>query len=76
MAKFKWTVEFTVDEVWVADGFEIDKDRALDMIATTLPHSVSTEFNARIIAKPPADKIARAQGYKSAADRRRRENRK
>lgn len=66
--KFKWTVEFTVDKSWVADGFNLTEERAQDMIASALSAAYNHEIGAKVIAAPDADKIARAQGYKSAAD--------
>ena len=37
--KFKWKVEFEVDETWVADGFEMTEERAKLMIENSLPYS-------------------------------------
>ena len=64
MSQFKWVVEFTVDEVWVADGFNLTKLRALEMLASDLDMAcMDTEIAAKIIRKPADDKILRAQGY-------------
>lgn len=68
MAKFKWTVEFEVDECWVADGFELTDERALDMLSHDLGWAnVNTELGAKVIKSPDQEKIAHAQGYQSAA---------
>ena len=72
MKKFKWTVEFTVDRSWVEDGFNLTGERAHDMIANALSYAFNHEIGARVIKAPTDNQIARAQGYKSAADCKRR----
>lgn len=67
MKKFKWTVEFTIDETWVADGFDLTSERAHDMICNELSSAYSHEVKARTISAPPAKDIATAQGFKSVA---------
>ncbi len=65
--RFKWTVEFEVDASWVADGFDLTDDRALDMLAKTLPFSnIGTELGATVVRKPTQVRILRAQGYSEA----------
>jgi hypothetical protein len=68
MAKFfKWTVEFEVHADWVADGFVMTDDRALEMLASDLGWAnMSTELRARVIKHPNLDSVAREQGYKDA----------
>lgn len=63
MKKFKWVVEFSVDESWVEDGFEIDQDRALDMMANALPYAYGYEFNAEVLKAPDQKLIRKVQGY-------------
>lgn len=63
--KFKWTVEFTVDETWVADGFELTQERALEMLARDLSFADDHELGARIVSAPDQKAIRKAQGYKS-----------
>lgn len=48
----KWTVEIQVEESWVADGFDLTKERAHDMVADTLPGAMNTEIKVKIIEKP------------------------
>ena len=67
MAKFKWTVEFEVDEVWVADGFIMTNQRALDMLAADLGWAdIGSELSAKVILHPDLDSVAKCQGYKDA----------
>lgn len=61
--RFKWTVEFSVDASWVADGFELTRDRAKEMLANDLRGAYNHEISARIIAKPNRKAIRKAQGY-------------
>ena len=64
MKTFKWVVEFEVTETWVKDGFNIDQDRATDMIATALPYATGMEFKATVKKSPTESAIKKAQGYK------------
>lgn len=66
---YSWIVRFEVCGTWIADGFDLTHERALDMLATDLGMAnIGEELNARVIAAPPADTIAQEQGYKDAAD--------
>lgn len=67
--RFKWTLELEVDETWVADGFDLDNDRALMMLAQYFPYAYGSELGAKVIKAPDPDEIARAQGYESARDK-------
>lgn len=62
--KFKWTVEFEVDEVWIEDGFDLDDERALNMLANDLRHAnIGTELKAKVVKAPCPKKIRQMQGY-------------
>jgi hypothetical protein len=65
---FKWVVEIEVDPSWVADGFDMNDERAHSMLAKALPYAYNHELKARVLRAPSADRIARQQGYKSARD--------
>ncbi len=65
---YKWTVEFEVNAVWVADGFDLTDDRAHAMLADHLSHAHGSELKARVIKAPDPDKVAREQGYTGADD--------
>lgn len=60
---FKWTVEFEVDETWVADGFDLTDEQALDMLWSQISTAYRIEISAKVINRPRAASIARAQGY-------------
>ncbi len=66
MAKLKWTVELSVDESWVADGFDLTEERAGEMLAGALPYAYNHELDARIIKAPDALRVAQLQGYSDA----------
>lgn len=69
MAKFKWTVEFEVDEVWVADGFVLTDERALDMLSNDLRYAtIGTELTAKVVSAPSNNRIAKAQGYRTVRE--------
>jgi len=61
--KFKWVVEFTVDECWVADGFEMTDESAHLMIQNVLKFAYPSETSARVIKSPDKCEIRKAQGY-------------
>ena len=60
---FKWTVEFTVSEGWVADGFDLTAERAHAILEEALPYAYGHELGARIIKAPSRNSIRKAQGY-------------
>jgi len=66
--KFTWTVQFTVDKVWIEDGFNLTADRALDMILNDLSSATSSEVKAKILTKPADSDMAKAQGYSTAKE--------
>lgn len=63
MKKFKWVVEFTVDESWVADGFELTDERAHRMLAYDLRFANNDEIKAKVLKTPKKKDIEKAQGY-------------
>jgi hypothetical protein len=64
--KFKWVVEFDVDESWVADGFDLTDERAKEMIERALPYSYASETNAKVLKAPSQRSIMEKQGYTEA----------
>ena len=63
MKTFKWVVEFTVSENWVADGFNISNQKAMRMIEEVLPFASGAEFSAKVIKAPDEKLIKLTQGY-------------
>jgi hypothetical protein len=61
--KLKWVVEFSVDETWIMDGFELTKDRALDILSNDLKYANITELGARILKSPDKKIIRKLRGY-------------
>lgn len=66
MAKtYKWIVEVEVHERWVADGFDLDDERATQMLSKELPHAImDREIWAKVLKAPAAAEIRKEQGYK------------
>lgn len=61
---FTWIVRLDVAPMWVADGFNLSDQRALEMLGKTLGYAnMSTELAARVLSAPPALRIAREMGY-------------
>jgi hypothetical protein len=61
---FKWTVEFSISENWVADGFDLTDERALSMLSRDLGFAYEgTEIQAKVVKAPSQAKILKAQGY-------------
>jgi hypothetical protein len=63
---FTWTVKLSVHKSWVADGFNLDDDRAHDMLANDLQSARGHELKAQVIATPDPEQIAKVQGYENA----------
>ena len=64
MAKMlKYTVNFWVDESWVADGFDLTDERAKDMLNGDLQYAYGHELHARVVSAPKPELVARIQGY-------------
>lgn len=63
-SKFKWVVEFEVDETWVTDGFDLTDERALQMLQDDLSFAYEHELRAKVLKAPDAKLIRKAQGYK------------
>ncbi len=61
--KFSWTVEISVSETWVADGFDLDIEDLRNMVEARLPYIRPSEYAVRITAKPLRSAIKQAQGY-------------
>lgn len=64
---FKWTVEFEVSENWVADGFEVTDESALEMLTSVLGWAYENELKARVVKRPSEKAINVAQGYAAEA---------
>jgi hypothetical protein len=63
MQTFKWVVEFEIAQNWVEDGFEINQERATEIIANSLPYANGNEFKATVLKAPAAKLIRTTQGY-------------
>jgi len=57
-----WLVKIKVDKSWVADGFDLTKERARDMISDTLPYAYGYEYDAVIVKAPPKAIIRKIRG--------------
>lgn len=60
---FTWIVRFDVAPEWVADGFSLCDERALEMLSRETSGCMSTELAARVIAAPAPGRIVAEQGY-------------
>lgn len=65
MAKLRWTVEFAVDESWVADGFDLTDERAKGMLAQDLRYAYGHELGAKVLVYPSTLRVAKLQGYRA-----------
>jgi hypothetical protein len=68
MKRFSWTVELTVDETWVEDGFDLTDESAKDMLALRLPYAYGSELKARVVRRPADKDVAECQGYNSVEE--------
>lgn len=63
MAFLKWTIEIAVHDSWVADGFDMDDERAKEMLNSNLPYAYGHELKAKVIKRPLKSVIKKLQGY-------------
>lgn len=63
IAPFTWIVRLDVAPEWVADGFSLSDERALEMLSREVSGCMSTELAARVIAAPAPCRIVAEQGY-------------
>lgn len=63
MSRQKWVIEIEVDDVWVEDGFDIDDERAHQMLAEHLPYAKGNELGAKVVSAPDPAVIRKIQGY-------------
>lgn len=64
LKRMSWVVRFEVSENWVADGFELTDERALDMLAHDLGYAIpGTELQAKVLRSPSQNRILKIQGY-------------
>lgn len=64
-----WTVQISVADCWIEDGFDLTPERLKYIIEGALPFSATNETGVRILKAPAANTIARLMGYKNNADR-------
>ena len=65
--KYTWVFELTVDERWVADGFNPDALQLKDGIRSSmLGYAYDHEVRVKLAKKPSQKVVAKAQGYPSA----------
>jgi hypothetical protein len=63
---FTWTVEFDVDEDFVADGFNPNDEKFLHIFEQHFYGASAGELAARIVKRPLIEKILQVQGYDAA----------
>lgn len=65
--KHTWTVEISVDDTWVEDGFNLSNPTCREswLDDNILPHAYSYEKKIKVIKHPDLKKIAKLQGYNS-----------
>lgn len=61
---FKWTLEIQVHKTWVEDGFDLDDERAHEMLCHHLPYAYGHELKAKVLSAPGRKAIRKTQGYK------------
>lgn len=59
--KLKWVIQIEVDPLWVADGFDMDDDGALDMLSCRLGYASTAELGARVLKRPAAKIVSGLQ---------------
>lgn len=65
MTWYTWTVQISVADTWVADGFDLTADRLKDMVLADLGYAYDGEVRVKIIKAPKPEDIRKEQGYES-----------
>jgi hypothetical protein len=65
---YYWTVRYGVNAVWVADGFNLDDERAHSMLAHDLSHAYGHELEAEVLHAPDPREVAGEQGYETVEE--------
>ena len=65
--RLKWLVEISVDDTWVADGFNLSSPscREAHIDDKILPYAYSYEKKVRVVKHPDLKRVAKLQGYSS-----------
>ena len=63
MARFTWVVRFSVSKKWVADGFDLNDEKAKGLLANRLMYAYGHEYSAKVLKHPEKKRIRKAQGY-------------
>ena len=62
--KLNYTIEVSIDETWVADGFDIRSSQDIkDLLQRALPYANGNEVGGRVIHAPSLKLIRKIQGY-------------
>jgi len=59
--KCRWTVQFSVSDNWIADGFELTQEDVERMIQERIPYAYPHEVTAEIRRAPDAIDLAEAE---------------
>ena len=59
---YTWTVKIQVAERFIADGFDLDADRAQNMVLKELGYAREDEVIATIVKAPTPASMDKAQG--------------
>lgn len=65
MAARSWIVKITVDDSWIADGFDLTAERAHDMVCSDLSHAYPHEVVTEILEAPDPATIKALQEGRS-----------
>jgi len=63
-----WTVRFGVSAIWVADGFDLDDDRAHNMLAHHVNYASGHELMAEVLHAPDPREVAGEQGFRTVEE--------
>lgn len=60
---YEWTAKIRVADVWVADGFELTKERLHEMLMEHIGWCTAGEVEAEVVSSPNPEEIRKEQGY-------------
>lgn len=63
---YEWTIKIRVAANWVADGFDLDAERAHGLIYNHLNFAKGSEIQTEIVEAPSFVELMKEQGYPAA----------
>ena len=58
-----WVIKISVADTWIADGFDINRDKLGSLLQHLLPYATKGEIRGTVVCAPDKKTIKKLQGY-------------